>query len=169
MEEFHRWLQAASRLLHVPVHRAYYHLSRKEVSSIVSAAHSTPAVTAGHQLSGVPIARLAMFAAGQHCQHCQLPPPPLQVCKLYTTTVQVLCGCLAPMLYHYCRTARHALDFAARRGISAGSPRLRWYRFVHTRLCATTWLPVRLLVVLPVTLGVVVLLSDVLPAEYLHG
>ena len=91
------------------------------------------------------------------------------MCKLYTTTVQALCGCLAPMLYHYCHTAGHALDFAERHGISADSPRLRWYRFVHNRLCATTWLPVRLLVVLPVTVGVVVLLSDVLPAEYLRG
>ena len=81
--------------------------------------------------------------------------------------IQVLFGCLAPMLYHHCHTAGLAVDYARRRGISPDSPHLRWARFVHARLCATTWLQVliRLLVVLPVAAGVVVLLSDILPAE----
>ena len=85
------------------------------------------------------------------------------------SAIQVLCGCLAPMLYQYCHTAGRAVSFVARRGISAGSPRLRWARFVHDRLCAATLLQfaVRLLVVLPVAAGVVVLLSDILPAEFL--
>ena len=88
------------------------------------------------------------------------------MCKLYTSAIQVMCGCLAPMLYHYCQNASAAIQYAEQQGISEGGPRLRWARFVHDRLCATTHLPVRLLAVLPVTAGVVVLLSDILPAEF---
>ena len=71
------------------------------------------------------------------------------------------------MLYHYCRSARHALDYAQRHGISPDSPRLRWARFVHTHVYATTWLQViiRLLVVLPVTAGVMLVLTDILSAD----
>ena len=88
------------------------------------------------------------------------------MCKLYTAAIQVLCGCLAPMLYHFCQNATSAIQYAEQRGIIEASPTLRWHRFVHTRLCATTYLPVRLLAVLPVAAGVVVLLSDIMPAEF---
>jgi hypothetical protein len=30
--DMHRWLQAGSRLLHLPVHQVFYHLGRREAS-----------------------------------------------------------------------------------------------------------------------------------------
>ena len=171
----HRWLQAASRLLHLPVHKVFYHLGPREASRRQAAPQPACTVCRCHLASAwsplLPSAswRLAHVTQTQSSAGtCPHPPhsPLLQVCKLYTASIQVLCGCLAPMLYHFCQDAGFAVQYAEQRGISPGSPRLRWARLVHNRLCATAWLPVRLLAVLPVTAGVVVLLSDILPAEF---
>jgi len=73
--------------------------------------------------------------------------------------MQTVCGCLAPMMLHYCNRAVHAMRFAEQRGIPRAPRRCLW---VHDRVCRVAYLPSRLLVLLPVTAGILVVLSQVL-------
>ena len=84
----------------------------------------------------------------------------MQVCKLYTGSMQLVCGCLAPLVYHHCKHAANAARFARERGISGDSRRRRWVDYVHRHVCTTAGLPMRLLVAVPLVAGAAVIITD---------
>jgi len=88
----------------------------------------------------------------------------VQACQLYLTVLQILCGCVAPQLVRACSHAAHALRFAQQHGmdINAARGRLGWERVMHSRVCSVAYMPIRLLVLLPLTAGLLILLSQTL-------
>jgi len=74
--------------------------------------------------------------------------------------LQILSGCVAPMLYHFCHQAKHAVRFAEQHGIDGRDGRLPRARVVQHRLCSVAYLPSRMLVLLPLVAGILVMLSQ---------
>ena len=91
---------------------------------------------------------------------------PVQICELYTTSLQILTGWLAPILFHLCDGTRQTLRFARERGVSDANPRLRRARAVDRLLCTRTPVPLRMLALLPVVAGMVLLLTNAATPEF---
>ena len=117
----------------------------------------------GQPLSGIKLSP-SNPRPGLRCAvlRCHPHHTPLQACSLHSAIVQLVCGCLAPLLLHTCKNARRAVAFAEQHSISRANRRRRRMVWVRRYVCTTAQLPAALLATAPLLAGVVLLVPDVL-------